>query len=182
MAITFEINTKMLKRLEDIPLEIRLGPLDRCMKAFAKPIEERLKSLAPSSRKSGSRIRWSKKLSKDPKFASIDSGPHTGSKLLRNGGLVIGFKFEKGNKQQFINPVKRGMGREHNFWGAPGQVIFTISRKGMAYSYVRKKDSIGLVFHRSDRAVVKSFQQTKDAARTQFILQAQREVKGLNLG
>ena len=182
MGTKFEINTKMLKRLEDIPVQFRLGPLDRCMKAFAKPIAEAAKALAPSSRSTGSRKKWSKRFANDPKFSGVESSKHTGFKVLKNGSVIIGFKFEKGNKQQFINPSRRGAGREQNFWGAPGQVIKTISRRGTPYTYIRKTGSVGVLFHRSNRAVVRAFDQNKSVAKSEFIMQAQREAKGFNLG
>ncbi|NBW22290.1 MAG: hypothetical protein EBR82_81495, partial [Caulobacteraceae bacterium] len=112
IKIDFTFDEYQIAKLTQIPELLRLGPAERCLKAMAKPIAERAKSLAPSSRVTGTRKKWSAKFNKDAKW-QIDSGKQMGIKTIRhNKGarVYIGAKWPKGNKQQFDASPK---GRRH---------------------------------------------------------------------
>lgn len=116
IKIDFTFDEYQIAKLTQIPELFRLGPAERCLKAMAKPIVDRAKSLAPSSRVTGTRKKWSAKFNKDAKW-QIDSGKQMGIKTVRhnNGARVyIGAKWPKGNKQQFDASPK---GRRHILWG-----------------------------------------------------------------
>ena len=115
LSIEFTIDEALMRQLDRIPELIRLGPMDRCLTALARPVVAKAKQLAPSSRSTGSRRKWSEKLKNDPKWA-IDSGKHMSSKVHKGNKVTmvyIGAKCPKGNKQQFwANPKGKRAGRK----------------------------------------------------------------------
>ena len=116
LTITIDFNEDMITQLEKIPLQLRLGPGERCLRAMSKPVLELAKQLAPSSRESGSRKKWSAKFKNDPKW-SVDSRNHLGVKTIKNNRatrIYIGAKYPQGNKQQFDASPK---GRRVFYWG-----------------------------------------------------------------
>ena len=116
IKIEFTFDEKQIEQLMQIPELLRLKPAERCLIAMAKPVVERAKALAPSSRVTGTRNKWSAKLKNDAKW-QIDSGKHMGSKTVRhNKGarVYIGAKWPNGNKQQFD---AKADGRRHILWG-----------------------------------------------------------------
>ncbi len=116
LNIAIDFNEDMIRHLEQIPLQLRLAPGERCLKAMAKPVIERAKQIAPSSRESGSRKKWSAKYKNDPKWNN-DSGRHIGLKTIKNNRatrIYIGAKYPQGNKQQFDASPK---GRRVFYWG-----------------------------------------------------------------
>lgn len=177
-----QINEKLLKQLDRIPLFLRQGTFDRCLKAFGSPIQERAKSLATSSRSTGSRLKWSRKF-KDSAAFQNDSGKEMGTKVLKSGVVVIvGATHPKGNKQQFQSPRKNGDSYQRNFWGKAGQQIQKTSKRGKVFVVVRKTKAKVATFPIKDRPVVRAFDQQKQSAESAFLNQLNKEIKELKLG
>jgi hypothetical protein len=181
MGTTIEINESLIKEVDAIPLTLRNGPLGKCLGAFGETIARACKSQARSSR-GGSRLKWSKKYKNNPAFQN-DSRDHFGHKVMRNGlAVYVGAKFDKGNKQQFVMPIKKGTTYVRNLWGEPGQQIPRISRRGKPYNMTRKKDAQTADFPVQDRAPVKAFDITKSQAGQAFMNELQKQIKELRLG
>jgi hypothetical protein len=193
MTTAIEINESLIKAAGDIPITLRNGPLGRCLGAFAKPVASVAAGLAVSSRKSGSRLKWSKKFKQRTEFQN-DSKDHYGHKVFKGGvGVVIGATHHKGNKQQFVMPSKKGDSYDRNLWGKPGSTIVSTSKTGKTYTYVRgvsknprkqagNKNPQRATFPVSERAPVKAFQQTQATAEAAFLEQLNKEMKELRLG
>lgn len=181
-GVKIEINEALLKAVADIPLTLRNGPLGRCLGSFAKPIARQAGSLARSSRESGSRRKWSKKFKNNAAY-QVDSKQHFGHKVFRSGvGVVIGATYPKGNKQQFVMPVRRGDTYQRFHWGKPGQVITTTSRKGTVYTRTANSNPTTARYPVQERATVRAFDQTQSAAEAAFLAQLNKEIKELRLG
>ena len=194
MATTIEINYDLIKAVADIPITLRNGPLGKCLGAFGRPIARTAETLARSSRASGSRRKWSKKLRNNANYQN-DSKDHFGVKVLRSGlAVYVGATYPKGNKQQFVMPAKRGDSYQQYRWGKPGQTIATTSRKGTTYSYVRgspvKSRFIGprrgnpgtASYPREQRATVRGFDQAKGQAESAFLDELKKQIKELRIG
>ena len=159
IQVTFDEN--MIASLMRIPELLRLGPADRCLGAMAKPVVARAKALAPSSRKSGSRRKWSQKLKGDAKWSGIDSGSHIGAKVAKhnNGARVfIGAQYPKGNKQQFGASPK---GRKVFYWG---------------------RDAGKVMQRENPYFLQKAYDETKAAQINAFNAQFAKEIKELKIG
>lgn len=114
VSITIEFDESQLAKLMQIPLLMRLGPAERVLKAMAKPVVAKGKALAPSSRASGTRKKWSQKYKKNANYQN-DSGRSIGTKYLKNnrGGLMlIGGVHPKANKLNFDS----GKPRKVMYW------------------------------------------------------------------
>lgn len=194
MATTIEINYDLIKAVGEIPITLRNGPLGKCLGAYGKPIANAASTLARSSRESGSRRKWSKKLRNNAAYQN-DSKDHFGVKVLRNGlGVYVGATFPKGNKQQFVMPIKRGESYQQYRWGKPGQTITSTSRKGNQYTYVRgspvKSRFVGprrgnpsaATYPREARATVRGFDQAKGQAESAFLSELNKQIKELRIG
>lgn len=194
MATTIEINHDLIKAVGDIPITLRNGPLGKCLGAYGKPIANTASTLARSSRESGSRRKWSKKLRNNAAYQN-DSKDHFGVKVLRNGlGVYVGATYPKGNKQQFVMPIKRGDSYQQYRWGKPGQAITTTSRKGTQYTYVRgspvksrftgpRRGNPGMAnYPREARATVRGFDQAKGQAESAFLGELNKQIKELRIG
>ena len=180
--VEIKINESLIKAVSDIPLTLRNGPLGRCLGAFAKPIASQAGSLATSSRETGSRKRWSKKFKNNAAFQN-DSKQHFGHKVLRNGiGVYIGATYPKGNKQQFVMPIKRGDSYKRYHWGKPGQTIVSVSRKGKQFTFINNSKETTARFPIKERATVRAFDQTQSSAESAFLSQLQKEIKELKIG
>jgi hypothetical protein len=180
--VEIKINEKLLRQLDQIPVLLRQGPLDRCLKAFGQPIKERAKTLAPSSRESGSRLKWSRRF-KDNQAFQNDSGKEMGVKVLKSGiGVIVGATHPKGNKQQFGSPRKKGDSYQRNFWGKAGQQVQKTSKRGRVFVVVRKTKAKTATFPVKDRPVARAYDQQKASAESAFLAQLNKEIKGLNLG
>lgn len=193
-GVKIEINEALLKAVADIPLTLRNGPLGRCLGSFAKPIARQAGSNASSSRETGSRKKWSKKFKNNGAFQN-DSKQHFGHKVLRNGiAVYIGAQYPKGNKQQFLNPTKKGDSYDRYHWGKPGQTITSTSRKGTTYTYTRgqsknprknnnkRNNPTTARYPIQERATVRAFDQTQATAEAAFLNQLNKEIKELRLG
>jgi hypothetical protein len=192
--VEIEINEALIKAVSDIPLTLRNGPLGRCLGSFAIPIARQAGSLATSSRETGSRERWSKRFKNNAAFQN-DSKQHFSHKVLRNGiGVYIGATYPKGNKQQFVMPIKKGDSYDRYHWGKPGQTITTTSRRGTTYTYIRgqsknkkknankRNNPTTARFSVQERATVRAFDQTKQSAESAFLAQLQKEIKEIRFG
>jgi hypothetical protein len=160
IEINIEFNENMIRSLERIPALLRVDAGDRCLRAMAKPVVERAKQLAPSSRQSGSRKKWSQKLKGDAKW-NVDSGRHIAakvSKLQRGVRVYIGASFPKGNKQQFDASPK---GRRMFFWG---------------------KDSGRIKQRPNPHFLKKAFDETKSQQIEAFNTQLKAELQEMKLG
>lgn len=179
---TIEINQALIKAVEDIPLTLRNGPLGRCLGAFGRPIAKQAGSIARSSRATGSREKWSKKFKNNAAFQN-DSKQHFSHKVGRSGIVVwVGATYPKGNKQQFVMPVRRGDTYTRYHWGKPGQTITTTSRKGTVYTRTANSKPTTARFPIQERATVKAFDQTRQSAESAFLQQLNKEIKELRLG
>jgi hypothetical protein len=157
-----DINEELIKQLERIPVTLRSGPLPRCLSEFGKPLAKGSVPLARSSRRSGTRLKWSKKYRDNPAY-QVDSGKHFGVKVPKHGlAVIVGAKYDKGNKQQFNMPYKKGDSYEHVLWG--------------------KRVGRTIRFPMQDRAPVRSFHTRKSEASAQFLRQLDKELKELKLG
>lgn len=183
MSFEATINVELISKLSAIPMMLRAGPYGRCMEAYGKAIVPRAESLAISSRETGSRKKWSKRFRNDPKFASIDSRDHMGSKAAKSGlAVFVGAKYPKGNKQQFIMPVKKGDSYTRYHWGKPGSPIIRNSKRGKQYVAINNSKPTTATFPKSERSVVKAYDQMHSAAENAFVDQLAKEIKELKLG
>jgi hypothetical protein len=117
LNIKIEFNDAMIAELMRIPDLLRLGPAERCLADMGKVVAQRAKQLAPSSRQTGSRKKWSNKLKNDSRWSGVDSGQHMGVKTVkhnRGARIYIGARYPQGNKQQFDASPK---GRRVFYWG-----------------------------------------------------------------
>lgn len=162
MSIEIKINEQLLKDLEQIPLKMRAGPLDRCLKAYGEPIANYAKTIAPSSKNTGSRNKWSDKYKLNAEYQN-ESRKHYGVKVLKASvGVIIGAEWTKGNKQQFVHPFKKGDSyKRHVLW---------------------KKKVVMIRFPRNEQPIVKAVRATQSAAEAAFRTQFEKEIKELKLG
>jgi hypothetical protein len=182
VKIELTFNTEQLKKLEQIPLMVRVQAADHCLHAMAEPVVEKAFRLAPRSLSTGTRLKWSKKLARSARWR-INSGEYLGLKVIKHnkGGVVyIGAKYPKGNKQQFSVPKKEQ--RTHYRWGKPGQEIQTVSRAGNKYTYTRQMKEKTLQFPTQDRFIQKAFDETKSQQLAAFNKAFANVIKGLNFG
>jgi hypothetical protein len=163
MSIEIQINMQLVQALEAIDIRLRSGPLDRCLKAFGKPIADYAKTIAPSSRESGTRKKWSAKYKKNAEYQN-DSRKHFSVKVLRSSvGVVIGATWTLGNKQQFVHPKRRGdTYKRHVLWG--------------------KREGSPLRFPRDEQPATKAFAVMQSTAESAFKAQLEKEIKELRLG
>lgn len=194
MATSIEINHDLIKAVGEIPITLRNGPLGKCLGAFGKPIARASEGLARSSRASGSRRKRSKKLQNNAAYQN-DSKDHFGVKVMRNGlAVYVGATFPKGNKQQFVMPIKRGDSYQQYRWGKPGQTITSTSRKGTTYTYVRgspvKSRFVGprrgnpgtASYPKEQRATVRGFDQARGQAESAFLDELKKQIRDLRIG
>jgi hypothetical protein len=158
IQVTFD--EAQIQKLLEIPLLMKLGPAERVLKAMAKPVIERAKSIAPSSRRSGTRKKWSKKYKDNPNYQE-DSGKHIGMKYIkteRGGLMIVGGKYPRANKQNY----EAGDKRKIVYWG--------------------KKTSKIKRINPSERFMQKAFDETKQEQITAGNEQLTKEMKELSLG
>lgn len=162
MSVEITINEELIKALESISITLRSGPLDRCLKAFGEPIARYAETIAPRSKSTGSRNKWSSKYKKNAAYQN-DSGDNFGVKVLKSAvGVIVGAKYPKGNKQQFVHPSRKGNSyKRHVLWG-------------------KKVQSIR--FQRSEQPAMKAFKAQQSAAEAAFRAQLEKEIKELKLG
>jgi hypothetical protein len=163
IQITFD--EAQIEKLLKIPLLMRLGPAERVLKAMAKPVIERAKSIAPSSKRSGTRKKMGKNVT--DKFVGKaantvdDSGKHIGMKYIkteRGGLMIVGGKYPRANKQNY----EAGDKRKIVYWG--------------------KKTSKIKRINPSERFMQKAFDETKPQQITAGNEQLTKEMKELSLG
>jgi hypothetical protein len=156
--ITFD--ESQIQRLLKIPILMRLKPAENVLKAMAKPVIDRAKSIAPSSRRSGTRKKWSRKYKDNPAYQE-DSGRHIGRKFIRtgSGGLVIiGGIYPRANKQNY----EAGDKRKIVYWGKKTSKIKRINPK--------------------ERFMQKAFDETRTQQVTAGNEQLEKEIKELGNG
>ena len=162
MTLEIQINfdEAQIQKLLKIPLLMRIGPAERVLKAMAKPVIERAKSIAPSSRRSGTRKKWSKKY-KDNAAYQEDSGKYIAMKFIkteRGGLMIVGGKYPRANKQNY----EAGDKRKIVYWG--------------------KKTSKIKRINPSERFMQKAFDETRTQQITAGNEQLVKEIKELGNG
>ncbi len=160
LQIKVEMDFRALEMLEKIPQMLQFAVADKVMLAMVKPVVDRAKELAPSSRESGTRKKWSAKYKSNNKW-QVDSGRHMGSKTVRydRGAIVyVGAKYPTGNKQQFNSNSEKG--RKEVLWGR----------------------STGRVYKPKERFIQRAYDETRDAQFRAFEAELQRQVKELRIG
>jgi len=164
MSIEIQINMDLVRALQAIDIRLRSGPLDRCLKAYGQPIADYAETIAPSSQQTGSRKKWSNKYKLNAAYQN-ESRKHYGVKVLKASvGVIVGAKWKKGNKQQFVHPSKRGdTYRKHILWG-------------------KKEADKPLRFPRDEQPIVKAVRTMQSAAEAAFRTQLEEEMKELKLG
>lgn len=158
IQITFD--EAQIQKLLNIPLLMRLAPAERVLKAMAKPVIERAKSIAPSSRRSGTRKKWSRKYKDNPAYQE-DSGKYIGMKYIkteRGGLMIVGGKYPRANKQNY----EAGDKRKVVYWG--------------------KKTSKIKRINPSERFMQKAFDETRAQQVTSGNEQLTKELRELSLG
>jgi len=135
--VTF--NETLIAGIAKIPSHFVAEGAEKILKAMARPIIIRAKQIAPSSRATGDRNKWSNKYKLNPAWQG-DSGQHLGYKFRRSDGggiLIIGGVSPDANKLNF----NHGKGRHVFFWGVD-----------QGYSKV---------YRREDRFMLKAMDETK---------------------
>jgi hypothetical protein len=160
MTITLEFDEAQLAKIMQIPLLMRLGPSERVLKAMSVPVVAKAKAIAPSSRRSGTRKKWSKKYKDNPAYQN-DSGKQIGVKYLKNnrgGILIIGGKHPQANKQNYDS----GKPRRVFYWGKDAGKVKRIDPK--------------------ERFMQKAYDETRGAQISAGNAQLDKELKELKLG
>jgi len=162
MSIEIKINMDLVRALEAIDIRLRSGPLDRCLKAYGQPIADYAKTIAPSSQQTGSRKKWSDKYKLNAEYQN-ESRKHYGVKVLKASvGVIVGAKWAKGNKQQFVHPFKKGDSyKRHVLWN---------------------KKVVTIRFPRDEQPIAKAVRTMQSAAEAAFRTQLEKEMKELKLG
>jgi hypothetical protein len=181
MSLKIEINfdEAQLAKIMQIPLLMRLGPSERVLKAMSKPVIEKAKAIAPSSKTTRSsfnpktgrvdnrtnRQKMGKNATKEfigrEANSRDDSGKHIGVKFLRNnrgGLLIIGGKSPKANKQNY----DAGKERKVFYWGRDAGITKRIEPK--------------------DRFMQKAYDETRTAQISAGNAQLEKELKELKIG
>lgn len=180
--IKVEIDSKLIEAVEAIPITLRNGPLGKCLDSFARPIASQSGTMARSSRESGSRRKWSRKYKNNPAFQN-DSKQHFGHKVGKSGIAVwIGATYPKGNKQQFVMPVRKGDTYTRYHWGKPGSPVVSTSRRGNQYIRTATSKTSTATFPKADRATVRGFNAAKSSAEQSFMAELNKQIKELKLG
>jgi len=164
LSLTLDLDEAMIAILIQVPLHLRLAPAERVLKAMAKPIVEKAKSIAPSSRKSGERNRWGKKYKGDASYQN-DSGQSIGfvfRKTETGGYLVIGGKHPQAGKQNY----DAGKDRTIKLWGN-NPVKYPIRVKRI---------------EPKDRFMHRAYDETRDAQLSAGFKQLETEIKELKIG
>jgi len=159
LKIEIKFSEAELKKLAKIPEFVRYQAADKALKAMAKPVMDKAKSIAPSSKATGTRKKWSAKYKADSKW-QIDSGKEISSKVAKvsHGSILyVGARFPTGNKQQFNASPD---GRKEVFWGRPQ----------------------GTIYKPPERFMQKAFDETRSAQQSAFVASLEASVKELNLG
>jgi hypothetical protein len=171
MKIEIHFDEAQLAKLMQIPLLMRLGPSERVLKAMTKPVIEKAKAIAPSSRRSissdGRSNRDKMGENVTSKFvgkkanSTVDSGKHITSKFLKNnkgGLLIIGGAHPKANKQNYDS----GKPRKVFYWGRDSGKVKRIDPK--------------------ERFMQKAYDETRGAQISAGNTQLEKELKELKLG
>jgi len=159
VEMRIDFNEQQLAQLLKIPVLIRLAPAERTLKAMAKPIVDRAKAIAPSSVKSGSRKKWSKKTA--AKWQMNEARNNIGYVYRKgeNGGyLVIGGKSPNANSLNFDS----GKRRQIFYWG--------------------KDAGRSKRVEPSERFMQKALDETKSAQESAGFKQLEKELRELKIG
>jgi len=160
LDIELTFDESQLQKLMEIPLLLRMKSAERVLKAMGKVVVARGKALAPSSRKSGTRDKWSQKYKKNAAYQN-DSGRSIGYVFRpteQGGYLVIGGIYPLANKQNF----EAGTKRKVLYWGRDSGKVKRIDPK--------------------ERFMTKAFDETRQEQITAGNKQLEREAQELNFG
>ena len=180
--IKVEIDMKLIEAIGAIPITLRNGPLGKCLDSFSRPITSQASTMARSSRESGSRKKWSRKLKNNPAFQN-DSKQHFGHKVGKSGIAVwIGATYPKGNKQQFVMPARKGDTYTRYHWGKPGSPILVTSKRGNTFTRSPSSKTSQANFPKADRATVRGFNASRSSAEQAFMAELNKQIKELKFG
>ena len=160
MELTIAFDDNAVKRLQQIPAMMRLGPAERILKAMAGPIVAKAKAIAPSSVASGSRKKQSKTTA--GKWSGREGRKHIGyvyRKSNRGGYLVIGGKDPYANSFNFDASTE---GRRVFYWGKDSGRTKRINP--------------------SERFMQKAFDETREQQVSAANKQLEKELKEMQLG
>ena len=166
VELKLELSEQAIQQLRRIPIMLRLGPAERVLKAMAKPIVARGKSLAPDSRKANrtSGFPTHSKQSAQAKKDWPEQGKNNLGVIFRKGEsggyLVIGARDPKGNTLNFDSSKAP---RRHVLWGK--------------VTLIRKRYTPP-----SERFMQKALDETKSAQESAGFKQLEKELKELKLG
>jgi hypothetical protein len=161
VELKIEFNEKQLAQLLKIPVLLRLGPAERTLKAMAKPVVTRAKQIAPSSRKTGTDKKRSKKAKSI--WAQNEAKNNIGMVYRKgeNGGyLVIGGKSPNANSLNFLSGKQ---GWRHVLWN---------KRTMLQRKYIAP----------ADRFMQKALDETRSAQESAGFKQLEKELKELKIG
>jgi hypothetical protein len=159
LKIEMKFDEAELKKLARIPEFVRFQAADKALRAMARPVIEKARSIAPSSQATGSRKKWSAKYKTNDKY-QIDSGKEIGANVKKasyGSILYVGAKWPTGNKQQFNASPN---GRKEVFWGRPQ----------------------GTIYKPPERFMQKAFDETRSQQISAFASSLESSMKELNLG
>ena len=161
LSLTLDLDEAMIAKLLQVPLLLRLEPAERVLKAMAKPILDKAKDIAPSSRETGT---YKKRSNKTKAIWDQNESKKNLGIVYRkgeNGGyLVIGGKAPKANSLNFTSGKK---GWRHVLWNKA-----TILKR----KYVQP----------SQRFMQRAADETRDAQISAGFRQLETELKELKIG
>lgn len=189
-GIQIEINEALIKQVLKLPLMIQKEVIGKCLAAYSKPIANKTEILATSSVYTKSRYPrvykgkrsggWSLKYSSNPKWSGISSLNHAGYKVGRYGmSTWIGFQYPKGNKQQFVHPIKKGDSYKRYNWGIPGVTYTYMNRFGTVVSFVRNTPAGVNKFPIKDRPTIRAYHRAKSASESAFLNELKKQTSSL---
>ena len=164
LKVDVELDEASIAKMQKAWMMLNTKITDDCAKALAGPIVARAKQLAPSSRKTGTRKKWGKRVTKyfnPTTWAQDDSGKHMASKVqktARGAWVIVGGKSPRANKLNFNSNHEKG--RKMMLWG---------------------KDS-GKVYKAPTNFMKRAFDETRSAQLTSFNSALDKALKEAGLG
>lgn len=159
-SVKVEYNSQRINRiLNQIPVMVQASAYDKGLRPAAKVVQDRARQLAPSSKESGSRKRWSQKMRASragvkPLKQSIKT------KVVRPGKnkvpyAVVGPERPWGNIAHFISPLKKNT-REVVLWGNRTGMMARKDNDFMKRAFDETKQQAARAFTRGVIAAVRA--------------------------
>jgi hypothetical protein len=165
MKIT--LDPELERMVDGLPTTIVNKCVRPAAKAMGNIIIAHAKGISPSSRRDGSREKWSR--SAKARWEKYDSGQRLISNFWttsRGGILFVGMEYPQGNKMHFRLPMVKKTRRQF-FWGVPAQ------------NYEGHKAEVPL---EDDNFLVRAERETRSAAASVFKTVFIQKFKELDLG